>query len=815
MNILKKLTLKNIKLNKKRSIVTIIGIILSTALICTVAGMFKSFQQTIINSIIERSGNYHVNFTVNKDDVKYIKENKNVENIVLYQINGYLEIEKENYVDLLSYSNNYLKEVFKLDSGRLPNNNNEIIIPYNVANNNKYKLNQIIELDLYEKIDKTQKQYDSDGNFNLKLKEKKEYKIVGFINDEYYAYDLITKIDNINDEVIVRAKFNNIKDTFKLTKEIKENLKISDDNIEYNAELLRWSLVIEDDNTIKSLYALVGIIIGIIVLSSVFVIRNSFAISTTEKMKQYGMLASIGSTKKQIRKSVLYEGLILGLIGIPLGILLGFVVIFILIIFSNIMLGSIIKELKFVVHIPLSSIVLSIMLGGLTIYLSSLASAYRASRVSPIEAIRNNKEIKIKSKKIKSPKIINKMFGIGGDIAYKNLKRNKKKYRTTIISLIVSITIFVALSSFIEYGFKLSALQYSDIPYNLIINDNHNNKDKLKNYNEIIKLDNINNSSITRLMSIDINKKYVSDDKSDFFGYNDGYINMHLVSIEEENYKEYLKELGLDYNVVKDKLIYVKNNDYYRNKKLFNAIKLDEGEKLDFKFISNDGNNLDLGISNLEVIKITDKNKFNINQYSYVTGVFLISNHLMEKIGIDYYYVDQLEIDSKDPYKLQKQIEKLDITGLSIDNFEEIKTQTNNMILWISVFLYGFIIVISLIGVTNIFNTITTNMNLRSKEFAMLKSIGMTNKEFNKMIRLESLFYGIKSLFIGCTLGLILAYAIYKSIANSIDFGFKIPYIAIIISIIFISLVIGLIMKYSLSKINKQNIIETIRKDNI
>ena len=91
-------------------------------------------------------------------------------------------------------------------------------------------------------------------------------------------------------------------------------------------------------------------------------------------------------------------------------------------------------------------------------------------------------------------------------------------------------------------------------------------------------------------------------------------------------------------------------------------------------------------------------------------------------------------------------------------------------------------------------------MILRSQEFANLKSIGMTTKEFNKMIKLESIMYGAKSLLIGIPIGLLGSYAIFKSFTNSIDFVF---------------IIVGLTMKYSLNKINKQNIIETIRQDNI
>ena len=106
-------------------------------------------------------------------------------------------------------------------------------------------------------------------------------------------------------------------------------------------------------------------------------------------------------------------------------------------------------------------------------------------------------------------------------------------------------------------------------------------------------------------------------------------------------------------------------------------------------------------------------------------------------------------------------------------------------------------------------------MNLRKKEFAMLKSIGMTKKEFNRMIRLESIFYGVKSLVIGIPIGLVLSYGMYNVFKNSMEIEYVLPYKSIVVAVIFVAVVIGIIMRYSMSKINKQNIIETIRNDNI
>ena len=490
-------------------------------------------------------------------------------------------------------------------------------------------------------------------------------------------------------------------------------------------------------------------------------------------MRQYGMLSSIGATKKQIRKTVLYEGLFLGLVAIPLGILLGYIVIHILILFTNVMFdGMISGTSKFVVHIPLIAIIVSILTGALTILFSSLKSAWKAGKVSPIVAIRNNNEIKIKKKKLKTPKIIDKLFGIGGVIAYKNLKRNKKKYRTTVISLIVSITIFIALYSFMTNIFGVSKLFYRKLHFNMEISNKETTK-SLDNYEKILKLDGI--------------EKYMIVESKNVM-YQDNII--ILYALDDKAYNDILDNLNLKYNDAKDKLLYMKNSNVVKNNKLVNSFNFKKNSN--FSFMVDDQE------YSIKVAKTFTDNEYDLENFNDANGVFIVSREYLEDLPGDY-SLEGLYIKAEDAYKLEDSIKDLNIDSINIYNFSKEAKEINNIFLWISVFLYGFIIVITLIGVTNIFNTITTNMNLRSKEFAMLKSI----------------LYGVNSLVIGCALGIILSILIYSSLSGVVDLGYIFPYKAIIISIIFISLVIGLIMKYSLSKINKQNIIETIRRDNI
>ena len=802
MKILNSFTLKNIKLNKKRSIVTIIGIVLSTALICTVAGMFSSFSKTVSNAIVKSEGDYHVAILdVNKEDLKYYMYNHDVKKYYVEKAIGVTEEE----APIIAYDQNEL-DTLNIEKGRLPKNDNEII----VSSDSAYKLNDNITIDAYVVPDNYEKLLNKPVEIDeTELGEELEvnnvnqtltYKVVGLYDSNYGMGTLITKLDNPDKALSIKLVYKNIRKTYKITNKIKKNY-----TVQYNKDLLMWSGVSNNDNAKKSLSMVVGVVLGIIVVTSVFVIRNSFEISITEKMRQFGMLASIGATKKQIRKSVLFEGFILGLIGIPIGILIGYLVIHILILFTNTMFADMISGTdKFVVDIPMIAILSSIILGSITILLSSLKAAIKASKVSPIVAIRANNDIKIKKKKLKTPKLISKLFGVGGVISYKNLKRNKKKYRTTVISLVVSISIFIALSFFTNSLFKVSGLFYKESYHNVLITSSYSNEKniRLDNYKNIVKLDNIDDYSIITYKDLILNPGYETEDK-----YKDTSIALN--SIGDKEYKEYLKKLHLNYNDVKDKIIYIENTMEKdpSTKKIIKAYNFKEKDILTFH---NDKNKE----YKIEVAKITKNNSMDLYLLGDNRGVILVSNELLDKID-NKLYVDSLKIKTKNPDKLEREIEKLNIENLDIQNFSRIAREMNKMVLWISVFLYGFIIVITLIGVTNIFNTITTSMSLRSKEFAMLKSVGMTKKEFNRMIRLESILYGLKSLVIGCIIGTCLSYLMYKGFSNSIDFGFEIPVNAIIISTIFIFLVVGITMKYSLNKINKQNIIETIRRDNI
>ena len=762
----------------------------------------------------------------------------------------------------------------ELKDGRLPENDDEIVVSARINQKFKtnYKVGDNITLNVGELKDDAsdvdEKNSQSSENEIINTTPK-TYKIVGIINrptttiEPYEAewFTVITKMQTIKKQANIAVLYTNPYDYKKNTEYINKmvEVKVGENvdksevtifngldkfyrsykyKIKINNELLSYEGASLDDETLKTIYGLGAFIMGIVLVSSVFVIRNGFAISITERLKQYGMLSSIGATKKQIKKSVYFEGFTLGIIGIPLGILSGVFAIYILVNVVNYILKDYVSSGTLLTYsMSWVAIVVSVIVSIVTIWLSCRKSAKKASKITPIEAIRSSEDVKLKAKKIKCPKIITKIFKTGGEIAYKNLKRSKKKYRTTVISIIVSVVIFIAISSFIQYGFKMSSSYYTEKNYNYVVyayttasnkNKEEFAKEQAKNYKmltDISNLPDIGEFSInkTNVFEINMDEKHESEltdygkdvkaryEESEEDGEKIDTIN--VISLSKDVYKRYLKKIGGNYETYKEGAILIDNNITYDEK----------GKRIQGSmYIWKKGDTVTGKINdkeyNIKIVAKTEERPNGVENLYNTHAYFIVSEEFINKTG---YISASLYTQSNDTEKLDKEIEQykkennLTNSNLNTFNMEESIKAENAIVLVISIFLYGFIGVITLIGITNIFNTITTNMNLRKKEFAMLKSIGMTKKEFNRMIRLESIFYGVKSLIIGIPIGIALSYGMYKVFKNSMEMEYVLPYKAIAVAVIFVAVIIGIIMKYSMSKINKQNIIETIRNDNI
>lgn len=884
MKLLNKLTLKNLRLNKVRTIVTIVGIMLSAALITVVSGMALSGRQTMIDGQTEWSGNYDVALDIiDTAKIDKIRQNRNVENAFYKERLGYARTKNADGeicdYSVLAMSENTYGNCFKIDliKGKFPTNSGEAVVTksFKTQNGKDVKIGDKITLDVGVLTDKDGNVLDEEGIHNLLQKDfnkcsiidtvKRTYTVTGIIErpktSELYDPSNLSMIYTVSDEEspveAIRTKHMNklyiaytpqsegnyLQNTadilgFKaddMSNVISDEISPEDQQTsginayEFNFVLLSMKGYGGSDGTNVMIFSLAVIIIIIVMLASVFVIRNSFAISITEKTSMYGMLASVGATKRQIRRNVLFEGFILGLIGIPLGILLGLGVNAILIAILNSVLGDVLSGASFVFVTPTIPIICAIVLSAVTIFCSSFFIALRASRIPPLVAIRGNKDIKVKNNKpYRTSKLTKKLFGVGGEIASKSLKRSRKKYRTTVISIVVSVAMFIAVSAFMDYGMTFTDHYYGNADYSYMVVGIDS-----KQAQTIEKMPEIEN-----YLTVGLQYGYVSADvpvnecgENFLYDNADGTksFSVEFLEFEHDTFVQICRELKLDYNKVKGGVIVYsqvtpdnsESGNSSKPMKLF-------GKTAPTKFTvhGNDEEGNELKTGKLRVASLFDEIPKSADSVIGEGTIFgqgliigeqgVISPQLGEHgCGITLY------ANTSDHTSLTNRIESMSGTGdsesyISIFDYEEIVRQFNAIMLIVGIFVYGFIGVISLIGLTNIFNTISTNMQLRSKEFASLKSIGMTKKEFNRMIRLESLMYGIKSLIIGIPLGVLGVFAIFSAFSRgNVPMSFVFPWKAILISIAAVIIVVWLIMKYSISKVNKQNIIETIRNDNI
>lgn len=885
MKLLNKLTLKNLRLNKVRTIVTIVGIMLSAALITVVSGMALSGRQTMIDGQKTWSGNYDVALDIiDTAKIDKIRQNRNVENAFYKERLGF---SKATVADNAEYgyavtaiSKNAFDGCFKLKfkKGSFPTNSNEAVVTgaFKNTDGKDVKVGDKITLELgvlkstdgkvlgeSELLDLSPKRFKES---KITDKKQKTYTITGIIenpntselNNPSSCFGIYTVSDEKSPVEAIRTKHMNklyiaytpqsegdyLQNTadilgFKaddMSNVISDEISPEDqqtsgiNGYSFNTTLLAMKGYGGSEGTNVMIFSLAVIIIIIVMLASVFVIRNSFAISITEKTSMYGMLASVGATKRQIRRNVLFEGFILGLIGIPLGILLGLGVNAILITILNSVLGDALSGAKFVFVTPTIPIICAIVLSAVTIFCSSFFIALRASRIPPLVAIRGNKDIKVKNNKpYRTSKLTKKLFGVGGEIASKSLKRSRKKYRTTVISIVVSVAMFIAVSAFMDYGMTFTDHYYGNTDYSYMVSGIDANQAQT-----IEKMPEIEN-----YLTVGLQYGYVSADvpvnecgENFLYDNADGTksFSVEFLEFEHDTFVQICRELKLDYNKVKGGvLVYSEVTPYNMENmegtgepmKLF-------GKTAPTKFIvyGNDDNGNELIAGKLKVSSVFDeipKSADSVIGEGTIFGQGLIIGEqgvISPQLGEHGCYIT-LYANTSDHTSLTSRIESMSGTGdsesyISIYDSEEIVRQFNAVMLIVGIFVYGFIGVISLIGLTNIFNTISTNMQLRSKEFASLKSIGMTKKEFNRMIRLESLMYGIKSLIIGIPLGVLGVFAIFSAFSNgNVPMSFVFPWKAILISIAAVIIVVWLIMKYSISKVNKQNIIETIRNDNI
>lgn len=849
MSILNRLTIKNLRLNKKRTIVTIIGIILSTALMVGIGLLFSSFQDLMIRDTIGYSGKYEANYSdVDLDKLNNIKD-KGFTYFYEKPI-GFSKIESSNeykpYMYITSVNKEYFNEL-KLVDGSFPKNENEVVISNHVITNGglNYKVGDIVTF--------TYGSRNIDGDITLANSELVDgefltnegthtYKIIGIVersNFESYSasgYTAFTvDVNSDKGNVNLYVMFNKNKKIIKQSEELAKELNYNGD-INYNSTLLALYGESTYGNVMSSMGGMMIIMLSLVSIGCIIVIYNSFAISVMERKKEFGLLSSIGATKRQLSHTVFFEAVVVGVIGIILGILGAYIGIGCVILIINNLISDMLEYKLHLVTNPLF-IIIPVIFMIIVIGVSAFIPSRRASKVSPIEAIRQNDDIKINKKKIRTSKLVLKLFGIEGEIALKNIKRNKKKYKVTIVSLFISIVLFISFSSYMNYTLNTASSVMGEVPYDYQISyfgdDPNNDKEALDKINEIVKSSDVKEYVSYSVSNLSIIGNYTySDEYLDFYksAYGDDgikalnnlkyqYISIYI--LDDNSYNKYKKLIGID----NDSVILLnkfKGVSYGNNKRVNYDIPVINNGNINIK-ICNFDNDEDVDTTkycnkNIDNIFVTNKSFDLIEEFSYMDDFKLIVNKkLYDSISDSSTHYTQFNIISDNTNNIDKLTKDLDkYSNVNYTNIKEAMRQANNLILVVKILMYGFISLVTLIGVTSVFNTISTSMALRKREFAVLRSIGLTNRGFNKILFFESLFFGMKSLIFAIPVSIGITVLIHYALADMVSIStIIIPWKYIIISIVSVFVIVLLTMMYSTSKIKKHNIIEQIREENI
>ena len=924
MKSMRKLTIKNLLLNKTRTLVTMVGILLSAALITLAACMALSIQQTAVNLVAQRSGNYTASLygkLTNTDFEKYQKDSgvQNAFGVSYIGVakNEYPKYESVPYISIIGISDGAFEECFNttLSEGRYPQNSNEVVLSKKFVKSTKkeYHAGDKITLGLgqvsyfYEYTGETVIAPNNapftfeEAKFDLKS--EKTYTIVGITdnvsdgidNSSYYSgtvyiytvTDNSTPLDRIYLQFTPSAEQNYIQTLAHILDSEEQaglfygythgstvdmSSVLEKNHLEYfgfNTGILSAKLI--DVSLEEGFMVAVSLVIifGIIIISSIFIIRNSFYISISEKAKLYGMLSSIGATPRQIRNNVFFEGFIIGLFSIPVGIVIGIFGTAGLVNLCNSALADTLGGVKIQFAVSWLSILITLVLCAGTIFMSVLSPAIETSRIAPIEAIRGNREVKIskrkrkKAKSYKTPKIISKWFGVGGSIAWKNLKRSKAKYRATVISITVSVAIYLAISTVIGSLVSYVENSYQTMSYNMTVGVENNFTDKnsaVKSFDEFHQLADRDEIDLA-VMQLYYVQNFILPDfpKEKYSNTEDNDTQFISLSVlDNDTYNEFAKAIGYESQkgkyILLDRLknyeaVYDENGNYAGSKEIylsrfkdmegytfklmdFNAYEYEERKKQsDFEeewgyiytdgYMEKYGNPIEITVG---AVIDTENGDF-MKQYSTLANIDVSSQIIVnedwlfenfDKTHQDY-WSNNYFLYSSDDMKTEEALDGMGIKPENIRNMAKEVAAINAVSFIMQFFVYGFIGILALIGLTNVFNTINTNMNLRKKEFAALRSVGMTTREFDSMITLESIFYTFKALIIGVPIGLVLGwlgYDRFHRITNG-EVVYTFPLIPLLLSVGVVALLVWLIMTVSIRKVRNRNIIETIRSDNI
>ncbi|MBW9145192.1 ABC transporter permease [Clostridium sp. CM027] len=875
MKIMNEYTYNHMKKNKRHTISILVAIIIASALLCSLCIFIHSKWETKLTTTIENTGywNGELGDPISGDKLKYVTENPEVESTMIkgQWVTAKLSNTKRPYLSLRDANTNFWLDMGlknTLTEGKLPKKSGEIVVSkLFFADNPSYKIGDKLTLPTGNRMLGSElirpNDYKQSGE-KFKTTETNIYTIVGELDisasSAYPGYIAMGYLDTSRikpeDELTVYMRFVNPRTIYETLPQIAKSTGLTKNEhgeypVRYNTPLLTLYGISDKSGANTQIIMMIAMAITIMLLvmgSFILIIYNAFSLSANSRIKELSILKSLGATPRQIKSSVLYEGLLLWIIQLPIGIMIGYI-------FSNIVFSKVNKILSVTedyrnAYVSFSWVVVgfSIIISLITILVSAYIPARKMMKVSAITGIRQN-STKVKLKKQKAHLIIKKIFGIEGELAISQFSANKKALRTAVLSLSMCFILIAGYMNIIAI-FNLVNSKNAEIPtHDMKISLKMIDKPSDKMINEVTSLPEVKDSVIRR--QVRTSTYVTSKQESDVFAKYGGFAKVpskhniyskngkhriitNLVGLSDKSFKKYCEKIGADdesyykdsvtKGVLLDSTNYVSENSKVVQK--IPLLNIKEGDKLvinekiendmntNYKFNAQVGHVTEISPSELEMGGYSLAYIVPMKTYQQLVSNFM-PERMLESSSMA---IDLLVGDGASP-RVKKELTRICSSYLGSEDFSIwslLEEKNNDKLIQkaVSIGIFSVAIMFGIIGIINAFSTISNNLRLRKREFAMLRAVGLTPKGLNKMLMIEGLFFALTPIIVSIPIVLFICwYMLRLTLITWSEFISVFPVVPILAYAVIIIASIFLAYGISSTGVKKSNVIESIKDE--
>lgn len=831
MNILYRLTWRQMLLQKRRTLITILGVIVSVAMIAAVSSFAASFMDVFRRVEVASGGDWHAQFS-EMPRAAYEKLASGTPDATVFSVTKSEPIAlssrrgRFDYVLLQKLSAEAFERMqVHVQTGRLPESTGECVISGDYA--------QAAALNIGDRIGET-----GDTVVGIAQMDCMEPSFVD-------TAAILTVEDGTSPTLGAYVRFD--RPDASIYDWLDETMRTAGSPEGWTHEsLLFYSGVGGDNALMTTIWLAAGFFMVIILVAAVSLIYNAFAISVTDRAAQFGMLASVGATPAQRRKSVLFEALTVGAVAIPFGLFFGYLGIGVTFKIVSRMLASMLttqESLKLVV-VP-GAILLSVGLALVTVLVSAWIPARRAARMTPMEAINRTRDVRLTARRVRTSKLTRLLFGFEGELALKNLKRNRKRYRITQISLVISLVLFLSTCSLTDYlraSYEMSAADADCDVYVQVFapkpaSDVPRDFEVLRDANAEIAAA-LEGEEWTRIarpyggVTLPDGALRFTDAMRALSGTQAGGLNVSVYAVDGGSLRAYADRVGVEFATLNDpgnpagilinRFVFVNGHNFTECA----VVDARAGETWQMQLEGIDAMDVERGsVASVEIAAVTDEFLPGLSTKQWNgPGVYLVLSEtvfdeIWKGLGRSYQFV--VSTDAPDAVAERLDILAAGTSGAAaaaettVVNVTDLYKANMRVLTIINIFVYGFLALLSMVGIANVVGTVSTSLMLRKRELAMIKSVGITPRGFNRMIRYESLLYGLKAVLYGIPLSYLCMYGIWRTLGRNFQMPFQPMLAQVAIGVAAVFVVVFLTMTYSAHKIRRDSIIDGLRMENI